>query len=230
MLKSKICLLVCSIALCLAFTGIAYSQAPQSFSLEFVDAYLVYEPSSDTLQIAAESNVLSYGSDWEVAKVKPYLYHLRQEVWKDFYWKVNTSLKKVWCVRGGTFGQVGIIPTALIRGVKVVEILLKCQVDVVGGGRLGAVTPTRFLLKFVPKSNAYLIYEPSTGTLQIAAESYALSYGGDWTVTQIQSYLYHLSQDNWASFYWKVDTNAEEAWRVKGGVDKALKLNVDVVP
>ncbi len=58
---------------------------PTRFFLDFVDAYLVYEPGSRILQIATEGNVLSYGGDWEKCNMKPYLFHLRKKGWKDFY-------------------------------------------------------------------------------------------------------------------------------------------------
>ena len=113
-------------AMLLAVTGLstialAAETTPQRFFLDFVDAYLVYEPASGTLQIAAELNVLSYGGDWEVAKLQPYLYHLRLKTWKDFYWKVNTSRKGAWRVKGGTFGELGGTETPLKLSVRVVE-------------------------------------------------------------------------------------------------------------
>jgi len=124
MLKSKICLLIYSVALSLTIASTAFGQGPpKKLLLEFVDAYLVYVPSSGKLQIAAEGSVLNYGTDWTVLKLKPYLYHVRQKFWADFYWKVNTSnkLKKAWRVTGGTFGQPGGTETPLKLNVRVIE-------------------------------------------------------------------------------------------------------------
>jgi hypothetical protein len=214
-------------AVLLAITGLstialAAETTPQRFFLDFVDAYLVYVPDSGTLQIAAELNVLSYGSDWEVAKLKPYLYHMRLKTWKGFYWKVNTSRKQAWIVRKGTFGKLGGD-----------ETLLKMKVEVVGGGKSGDETPTRFLLKF---PEAYLVYVPGSGTLQIITEGNVLSYGGDWEVAKLKPYLYHMREKFWKDFYWKVNTSRKQAWRVKGGTfgklggtETLLKLSVRVV-
>jgi hypothetical protein len=77
------------------------------FLLKFQDAYLVHQPGRSGLQIAAQGNVLSYGNDWQVRQLKPYLFHLKQNAWKDFYWKVNTSRKEAYRVKGGQFGQMG---------------------------------------------------------------------------------------------------------------------------
>jgi hypothetical protein len=77
------------------------------FLLRFRNGYLVYKPGSGSPQIVAQSNVLSYGNDWQIKQMKPYLFHLKQKFWKDFYWKVNTSRKEVYRIKGGTFGQYG---------------------------------------------------------------------------------------------------------------------------
>ncbi|MCK5739890.1 hypothetical protein KAH55_11935, partial [bacterium] len=57
--------------------------------------------------IAAQKKVISYGQKWQVQQLKPYLYHVKRKGWQGFYWKVNTSRKKVYLVSEGTFGQLG---------------------------------------------------------------------------------------------------------------------------
>ena len=104
-----------------SMVGLAHAQTPKRFLLRFSDAYLVYQPGTTTLQIAAVGNVLSYGKDWQVKKMKPYLYHMRQNVCKEFYWKVNTSREEVYKVTGGTFGQLGGQSTVLDITVDVVQ-------------------------------------------------------------------------------------------------------------
>jgi hypothetical protein len=75
--------------------------------VRFFDDYLVHQPDTATLQITAVGNMLLNGGDWQVKQMKPCLYHMRQKVWKGFYWRVNTSRKEVYRVRGSTFGQYG---------------------------------------------------------------------------------------------------------------------------
>lgn len=99
---------------------------PDRFLIRFPKSYLVYVPDSDTLQIAAQTqahggHVISYKGDWQVKKLKSYLYHLRLASWKNFYWKVNTSRKGIWKVTNGTFGQLGGDQSDLSFGVRVVE-------------------------------------------------------------------------------------------------------------
>ena len=98
---------ILGLVFCVVMVSLVHAQAPQRFFLRFSDAYLVHVPGSTTLQITTVGNVLSYGGDWQVKQMKPYLYHMRQKVWKDFYWKVNTSRKEVYRITGGTFGKLG---------------------------------------------------------------------------------------------------------------------------
>lgn len=197
----------------------ADEQVPKRFFLDFSDCYLVHEPATGVLQIAAEQMVLSYGSDMETRQLKPYLYHIRLKTWKGFYWKVNTSRKEAYKV-DGVFGEMGGVENP-IPGIRV---------EVVGGSDTQA--PQRFLLRF---SSSYLVYEPSSGTLQIPAELMVLSYGKDWDVQELKPYLYHLRLKTWKGFYWKVNTSRKEAYKVEGafgsmgGQETPLKMGVRVV-
>lgn len=177
---------------------IAQEETPSRFFLRFQSAYLVHTPGGGSLQIAAEGNVLSYGRSWQVRRLKPYLYHMRQRNWQGFYWKVNTSRKKVYRVRNGTFGGYGGSSTAL-----------GTQVGITGQGE----DPERFILRF---QDAYLVHKPGSGSLRIIAENNVLSYGHDWEVQKIKPYLYHMRQRNWQGFYWRVNVSREELHRVRG--------------
>ena len=205
------------LGMCLASPVLA--QQPKQFFLDFVDAYLVYQPSTGTLQIATELMVLSYGGDWERKQLKPYLYHMRLKTWQGFYWKINTSRKEAYKVVG-TFGVMGGTETK-IAGI---------TVDVVGGS--DTVAPDRFFLRF---ATSYLVFVPGTKTLQIVAELMVLSYGGDWEVKQLKPYLYHMRLKTWQGFYWKINTSRKEAYKVvgtfgtMGGTETALKMGVRVV-
>lgn len=89
---------------------------------------------------------------------------------------------------------------------------------------LASLSGSDFRLDF---KDAYLVYQPPSGgsgagTLQIAAELNVLSYGGDWTVTETQPYLYHMKLNSWSGFYWKVNTSRHEIYRVTGGTFGAL--------
>lgn len=192
------------------------------FRLDFKDAYLVYEPPAGggggkgTLQIAAELNVLSYGNDWDVAQLKPFLFHLRLNSWSGFYWKVNTSRREIYKVTGGTFGALGGTETAITD----------ITVDPVGDIN----APERFMLRF---ANSYLIKPTSSAHPQIIASGMVLSYGADWTITQDSSspWVYHLSESVWKGFSWKANLRRLRAYRVTDplnpcGSDVLLKADV----
>ncbi len=201
-------------------TAAQASTAPKQFFLDFVDAYLVFSPSSNSLQIITEGTVISYGNDWQRRQLRPYLFHIRQKFWKDFFWQVNTSRKEVYKVTGGNFGKGG--GTA-----KKLDVV----VDVVGGDNTNP--PQRFFLRF---KKAYLVYIPASETLQITAEGSVLSYGSDWMKCQMQSYHYHVKLKSWQGFYWKINTSKKEAYKVRdgefcklGGSASRLKMSVRIV-
>jgi hypothetical protein len=170
------------------------AKAPQRFLLDFNDAYLVYTKSSKSIQITALKNVLSYGSDWQKCQVNRSLFHLRQNVWKGFYWEIDTAKKVVYRVDGGSFCKGGGKKKRLNMTVK--------------------DTGATFFLYF---SSAYLVYVPGSKTLQIATEGVVLSYGGDWQKCNLSAHLYELKENFWKGFYWKINTSRKQAWKVTGG-------------
>jgi len=169
------------------------------FRLDFSDGSLVYVPASHTLQITASGKALSYGQDWTVQQLSPFLYHLKLNSWSGFFWKVNTSRHEVYRVTGGSFGSTGGN-----------EIQLNINVDVTGS----ANSPTRFALRF---TDAYLVYNQSSQQIQIAAANTALSYGQDWQKAEVHPYLIHIKQNNWSNSFWKVNTSTKKVYNHQGG-------------
>lgn len=198
---------------------VAVEDTPQRFMLNFRDAYLVYVPATQTLQVTAAGYVLATEEGWEVRQLKPFLYHLRLRTWRDFYWKVNTDRREIWEVTRGEFGQLG--------GVD------KIKPFTVEEKRATPGQPFRFFVRF-PQS--YLLHEPPTGVTQITAGGTVLSYGRDWRVEKLKPYLYHLKRDGWRDFFWKVNTNRKAVWKVEnaafgqlGGLERELPISVRVV-
>lgn len=91
---------------------------PERVLLRFPEAYLVYVPADELVQIAAAGAVLSRGEDWTVCRLKPYLYHFRQANWKKFFFQINTSRKEAWKVDDGVFCRLGGQKTRLDFGVR----------------------------------------------------------------------------------------------------------------
>jgi hypothetical protein len=91
---------------------------PERVLLRFRSAYLVHVAADNTLQIVGAGAVLSRGEDWSVCRLQPYLYHLRQANWRDFFFQVNTSRREVWMVDGGVFCRLGCRQTRLDFGVR----------------------------------------------------------------------------------------------------------------
>lgn len=170
------------------------------FFVDFKNAYLVYVPKYKSIQVVFDKNVVTYGGDWEKCNMKPYLYHLRQKVWKGFYWKINTSRKEAYRVTGGSFCKLG-----------GKEQKLQMSVRVIGGS--DKVAPDRFLLQF---PQAYMAYVPSSKIMQFVTEANVLNYGTDWQRCNLSSTVYHFKQKFMKTFFWAVKTNIKKAYRVKG--------------
>ena len=175
---------------------------PERFTLNFRDAYLIYDPQTGVLQITAEGNVLHYGGDWQVDKVHPYLFHFRLKSWKAFFWMVNTNTLKIVEIRNGNFGSP-------VHGGS--SQALPFDVDRKGGG--GMTTPQSIRITF-PKS--YMVYNPGNDVFQLQAEGRVLSYCGDWLRCKLRNNLYHFKQNHWDKFIWSVNTISKRAWRVRG--------------
>ncbi|MEN8154826.1 MAG: hypothetical protein ABFR75_12475 [Acidobacteriota bacterium] len=206
-----------------ATTGIPVNTlvtAPQRFFVDFNNAYLVYTPKHKSMQVIADKNVISYGGDWEKCNMKPYLYHVRQKVWKGFYWAVNTSKKEAYRVTGGSFCKLGGTFSKL-----------QMSVDVAGGS--DTVAPARFFLRF-PK--AYLVYVPSSKIMQFVTEGNVLNYGTDWQKCNLNAFTYHFKQKFMKNFFWAVNTQSKKAYRVRkavfckpGGSTEPINASVRVV-
>ena len=194
---SRVVLLTCV----LSMVVFGNTNQPDRFKIDFNKSYIVVNPGNLSMQAVAENSVLSYGEDWEIIKMKSYLYHMRQQNWKGFYWMVNTARKEVYKVVGNQFGTLGGNMDQL-----------PVNVSVVGGANNSE--PDRFFLYF---SNSYLIFMPDTSTLQIAAEGMVISYGVDWVKVQMKPYLYQLKKNSWQGFYWQVNTSRKELYIVRNG-------------
>jgi len=189
-----------------------FSAVPDRFQIFFSNAHLIYQPATKIMQIIAGNVVLSYCGDWQKAQIYPYLYHIRQNNWSGFYFKVNTSRKEVYLVEGSNFGHIGDSS----------ERKLPFSVAVNGGSDTTA--PTNFTIHF-GANGCYLIYAPPSNNLQIAAvtnmapeyPAVVLSYGNDWQKCKIYDYLFTLKQNNWAAFFWKVNTSRKEVYEVRNG-------------
>lgn len=170
---------------------------PERFMIHMDELNVVFSPDGKTLQVTDGARALSYGSDWEVAVLKDYLFHVRQKVWKGFYLKINSSRRMALKVTGGTFGQLG-----------GTESPVKAGVSVIGGGNVKVT--------FGPAADPYLVVVPATKTMQIAAEGMVFSYCGDWQFAVVHPYLFHLKQNVWKGFYWKVNTSRKEIYLTTG--------------
>ena len=76
-------------------------------------------------------------------------------------------------------------------------------------------TPTRFLLNF---SNCSLLYIPASKLVRLYASNYLISYGNDWSKCNIGGSLFHIKQNVWSTFYWKISATTPYLKRIRNGV------------
>jgi len=173
--------------------------APTRFQVQFPDMALVFGAAgTGQVQVSTGDKVLSYGADWSIAKLAADVYHLKQAMWKDFFFKVNTTRKDLHVVKGGSFGKSGGTETKLVA-----------TVALIGGNNVRVA--------FDKTANPYLVHEPKGKTVQIAAYGYVMSYGSDWQVKAVTPAVYDLKENFWKDFFWKVDTTKKVAFIVTGG-------------
>lgn len=188
--------------LLLAGVSLATPTPNPVISLGLMDAYIVVEPSSGQVQIASSGMALAYGHDWEVAKLQPYLYHLRHKNWSGQFWKVNTARRVAVTVRRGTFGKLGGIDSSL-----------NVVVDPKGSTDY-RVPPRSFLLRL---PNARLNFGPDGSWPRIVDLGLELSHVRGFEVKRLKSFLFHVRLCNWSNVFWKVNTSRRGAYTVRGG-------------
>ena len=171
---------------------------PQRFFIDVDSLNITFSPQAPhTLQIAVGDRVVSYGQDWEVKKLKPYLFQLRQENWKGFFFQVNTDRKMAQKISGGTFGQLG-GKRSYLRG------------------RVKAVGPnTR--ISFSRLARPYIVVVPKTKAIQVAVQQCVLSYGRDLELAQLTHYIFHFRQKFWKKFHWQINTHRKDVHLIRDG-------------
>ena len=150
---------------------------PDRFLLRFSKSYIVYEPSTNVLQVTAYGYLLSYGGDWEVVQMKDYLYHMRLKTWSGFYWKVNTSRKEVKRVEGAALGSLGGTLTDTNIGVRVVGGDTSS-----GGTDMAPVSPAESGIIFIP---GVISVKPEEDCISCNPNNLqVVNIGGSWKIVE----------------------------------------------
>lgn len=193
------------------------------FHLKFSESFLTYEPNGAGPQVAVEKFVVDYGKEWEVIQMKDFLYQLRKPHWNDMFWEVNTSRREVYRVENGTFGEYGGQETTL---------------DIVVDPTGSPENPERFQLRF-PEADLWHVIGESGPELTVSGTGdyrTVIDEGGEWEVSRLKNFLFHVRQRDWNDFFWKVNTSRGEVYQVKngtfggyGGTEETLGVEVSRV-
>ena len=214
----------------------AQVKAPKRLILHFNDAHITYDIKHEKFSIVIHGDTISKGSNWEVYRPSDatLIYHLREEHWKDIYWRVNTSQRKVFRITNGYFSRYE-------EDYKGNEMELPIQVDIDGAPG----SPQRFSLRV---SDVDLVYEAENKTLRITAQDDSLDFGKSWKIKPIKRESpistikratvtgYHMRKNFWEKFYWEVNIAKRKIYRVKsgdfgkgGGNFEQLDITVEVI-
>lgn len=87
--------------------GGSKSSFPSQIVIEIPGVFLSYGVTSGKFKVSAFDNQMVHIPFWRMSRLKPYLYHLRHQLWQSFFWEINTTNRSVHMIRGGTFGQEG---------------------------------------------------------------------------------------------------------------------------
>ena len=203
--------LVVALIVAIPAISIASTGVPTRFFVDFNDMNIVFSPNGGNPQISVGDKVLSYGGDWQVKKLKPYLFHLKQKFWKGFFYKISSSRKVALKVTGGTFGKLGGKSSAL-----------KAKVTTVGGGNIR--------VSFLKSASPYMVVVPKTKSIQVTANANVFNYGTDMTLVQLKPYLYHFKQKFWKNFFWVINTSRKAIYIVNNGTFGRLNRNLTKLP
>lgn len=169
------------------------STVSDTVKITIAPAVLVYLPLKGLMEISAAKSVVSYGEGWQKRKLQPYLFMLKKNSWKKFFWKINTATKLLYKSQYGTSDEV--------KG-KVTRVVEK------------AGAPERIEVQL---HDFNIVLLQSRKSLQIIAGGIVLSHGEDWRISQLSSSQYHLAKKSWRGFFWLVDTNRRHFYKVENG-------------
>jgi len=94
----------------------AQSTKPSKVTLNLSNTKMTYECETRKFKILANGNQIAYLPFWKACQFKPYLFHFKYTLWKDFFWEVDTFNKQVNHVSGtGICKEKGIRKTLSIQ-------------------------------------------------------------------------------------------------------------------
>jgi hypothetical protein len=136
---------------------------------------------------------------WRVKQMKDFLYHVQLPAWGNYFWKVNTSRRALYSVRGGTFGEYGGRSS---------EISIPVEPN--GGSAQGFVMQIPSVV-FAHTSNRTLLQARSrSGAATVLAED------AQWEVQRMNREIFQVRHRTWRDEYWQVNVRTREAHKVNG--------------
>ena len=159
---------------------------------------------SPSLQLVAAHIAFTQCEDWNSRQLKPHLFHLRHNSWRDFFWEVDTKLKKVSLVSKGIFGSTTHNATS-IDGISVVVF--------------GEGTDKRPYYYSLLMEGAYLAYDLDTDSCKVIFRDMLIAGSDNFKTKEVKPGLLHIAPKLWGSgsTFLQVNTEDKEVLEINGG-------------
>jgi hypothetical protein len=92
---------------------------PTQITLNLPETYMQFETEKGLLNITSHDNQIAYLTFWKIYKFRSHLYQLKHNIWKDFFWEVDTFHKVPNVVKGVKFTEEGGTKTPMDLKVRV---------------------------------------------------------------------------------------------------------------
>lgn len=162
---------------------------PKKITMILAGSTLFYTPKTFDLKIRNSGLDISVSKEWRKCQIRPYIYHLKHAVWKDFFWEVNTDEKMVWKITGTKFCKKG-------------GVAEKLNIKVIPEGGSTKVPPRRFKLLF---GETRIEFEPKLKKFNLILGDSGVAYLPFWQTCKTTPLKYHFKYVTWDKSVWEVD-------------------------
>lgn len=173
---------------------------PDEISVRFGGTEITYIPKTFEMSVKNHGMEMSINDEWRKCQIRPYIFHLKHVSWKDFFWEVNTSERKVWKIMGGEFCK---------RGATGKAAELNIRISVQGGS--DSIPPDRVSLSV---QETEILYVPSEKKFSILLAGCNTSYPPFWKSCRTEGSPVHFKFTTWEQKAWALDAAAKVFSRI----------------
>ena len=141
----------------------------------------------------------------DIKQVSENIYHLRNNLWKNFFWKIDVSSAKIYRVRNGVFGVQGGTETPL-------DSIIVNVGPASANNKFGPPSWVRLDLK-----NALLELNPFINESRFSVEGDDILVENEWEIQRVGSKTYHFRFKRFSDIFFKIDANSMKSFWITSG-------------